>query len=155
MELTFTSAQNSPTDFFNVLPEDWRLLIAPYWDTYAPTSTIYVLKCDTEVVAGGILFGSVSPDMTPFEKEHGHIYFALGYLYIGFLWVVPKWRGAHLGSTWLQELKKEHKHQAFWLTIEEESLKEFYIKNGFQCIAENKLQGNSEWLLIYHSVNGD
>jgi GNAT superfamily N-acetyltransferase len=149
MQLTFRSAQERPEDFFNILQEDWRVLIAPYWEVYKPTSTIYVLEVDQEVVAGGIVFGTASPDMTDFEKENGKIYFALGYLYIGFLWVIPEYRGAKLGSQWLSLLKKQKKNQSFWLTIEEEHLKAFYKKNDFMCVAENTQEGHEEWLMVY------
>lgn len=149
MKVVFRSAQECPHDFFGILPEDWRLLIVPYWGVYKATSIIYVLERDNEVIAGGIVFTSASPDMTDFEKENAKIYFALGYLYIGFLWVSPAHRGERLGSTWLGRLKKQNKNQSFWLTIEEDGLKGFYEKNGFKCVAENSMEGGAEWLLVY------
>lgn len=149
METTLRPLQGIPNEFFDILPEDWRCLIAPYWERYSPTSTIYILEKEKEVLAGGIVFGSSSPDMTTFEKAHGKVYFKLGYLYIGFLWVVPEHRGKALGSEWLSLLKKRNKKQSYWLTIEEERLKTFYKKNGFECVAESVLTSNKEWLLIY------
>ena len=150
MQVSLRSAQDSPNDFFNILPEDWRCLIAPYWDGYKATSTIYVLENAKEIVGGGIVFASASPDMTHFEKAHGKVYFDLGYLYIGFLWVAPEYRGKELGSKWLSLLIEQNKNQSYWLTIEEENLKAFYEKNGFECVAESD-STTKEWLLIYKS----
>ena len=150
MHVSLRSAQNTPNDFFSILPEDWRCLIAPYWEGYKANSTIYVLENHKEIVGGGIVFASASPDMTHFEKTQGKVYFDLGYLYIGFLWVIPEYRGRELGSKWLSLLKEQNKNQSYWLTIEEENLKAFYKKNGFECVAESD-STTKEWLLVYKS----
>lgn len=149
MQVNLRSAQHNPNDFFAILPEDWRCLIAPYWDKYKATSTIYVLENNDEILGGGIVFASSSPDMTNFEKTHGKVYFDLDYVYIGFLWVVPEYRGKELGSKWLSLLKQQNKNQSYWLTIEDEKLKDFYKRNGFECVAESDSTTTKEWLLIY------
>lgn len=151
MQVNLRSAQDTPNDFFTILPEDWRCLIAPYWEGYKATSTIYVMENHKEVIAGGIVFASSSPDMTHFEKTHGKVYFDLGYLYIGFLWVAPEYRGKEMGSKWLSLLKEQNKNRSYWLTIEEENLKAFYKKNGFECVAESDSTTAKEWLMVYKS----
>ena len=68
MNIQFSNATDSPEQFFNMLPEDWQVLIVPYWKSYKDVAKIYVLKENEEVVAGGLVFSKSLPDMSDFER---------------------------------------------------------------------------------------
>ncbi|MBC8769902.1 GNAT family N-acetyltransferase [Arenibacter sp. BSSL-BM3] len=136
-------------DFFKILPKDWQDIIVPIWEDYKRGARIYVFKNDGELAAGGIVFNGAPPNMTVFEIEEGQKYVELGFQYIGFLFVDPKYRNQALGSKWLMALKVKFPNQSYWLTIEEEGLRSFYEKNGFKCVTESKDPNNPEWILIY------
>lgn len=138
----------NPEQFFNMLPEDWQVLIVPYWESYKDSAKIYVLKENEEVVAGGLVFSKSLPDMSNFERSLQHL-FEEGYLYIGFIWVPLEKRNRNLASQWLTLLKSQNPTQKYWLTIEEEWLKHFYEKNGFKLIKESNDADNKEWLYVY------
>ena len=148
MYLKFTNATESPEQFFNMLPEDWQVLIVPYWESYKDVAKIYVLKENEEVVAGGLVFSKSLPDMSDFERAQQH-FFKEGYLYIGFIWVPLDKRNKNLASQWLTLLKNLDPTQKYWLTIEEEWLKHFYEKNGFVLIEESDDAADKEWLYVY------
>lgn len=137
------------TDFFKILPQDWQEIIKVIWDKVKVTSTIYAIVEKNSIIVGGIIFTDKLPEMTKFELEQGQPYFDLGYDYIGFLWVDEKRRNEQLGSKWLSLLKKNNIQQGFWLTVEEENLKNFYEKNGFTTIAQSEEIENMEWLCVY------
>ncbi len=134
--------------FFNLLPEDWNNEISITWNTYSKNATIYVLEGKDKIMAGGIVFSICPPDMlyNPLEAKK---WFDQGYLYIGFIWVVEEFRNKKVGSKWIKSLINKFPQQKFWLTIEEESLKFFYIKNGFSLVKTLQNDNNKEWLLIY------
>lgn len=148
MNIQFNNATESPEQFFNLLPEDWRILIEPYWESYKDSAKIYVLKENEEVVAGGLVFSKSLPDMSDFEKSLQYL-FTEGYLYLGFIWVPEHQRNRQLASQWLTLLKSQNPDQKYWLTIEEEWLKHFYEKNGFKLIKESNDADNKEWLYAY------
>ncbi|MFA5296954.1 MAG: hypothetical protein WC389_01960 [Lutibacter sp.] len=148
MDIQFSNATNSPEQFFNILPEDWKSLIVPYWDNYKDVAKIYILKDDDEVVAGGLVFSKSLPDMSDFERSLQYL-FSQGYLYIGFIWVPEHKRNKQLASQWLTLLKNQDPKQKYWLTIEEEWLKYFYEKNGFKLIEESNDADDMEWLYTY------
>lgn len=147
MNLQFSNTTDNPEQFFNILPEDWKVLIEPYWEDYKDFAKIYILKEADEVVAGGLVFSKSLPDMSDFERSLQHL-FKEGYLYIGFIWVPVHKRNLQLASQWLTLLKKQNPAQKYWLTIEEEWLKHFYEKNGFVLIKESSDDDNKEWLYI-------
>ena len=142
------NATESPEQFFNMLPDDWKPYIVPYWENYKDVAKIYVLKEDEEVVAGGLVFSKSLPDMSDFERSLQHL-FKEGYLYIGFIWVPLDKRNRNLASQWLTLLKNQDPKQKYWLTIEEEWLKHFYEKNGFKLIKESDDTDNKEWLYLF------
>jgi hypothetical protein len=148
MDIQFSNTTDNPEQFFNILPEDWRVLIAPYWEDYKNSAKIYVLKENEEVVAGGLVFSKSLPDMSDFEKSVQYL-FSEGYFYIGFIWVPTHLRNRQLASQWLTLLKKQDPTQKYWLTIEEEWLKHFYEKNGFDLIEESNDAANKEWLYTW------
>ncbi|MCK0148109.1 GNAT family N-acetyltransferase [Arenibacter sp. F26102] len=137
-------------EFFKILPKDWQDMIVPIWEDYKRSAIIYVFKNDEELGAGGIVFSGAPPNMTVFEIEQGQKYVDLGFHYIGFLFVDPKYRNQALGSKWLMALKEEFPNQSYWLTIEEEGLRSFYEKNGFKCVSESSDLNNREWILIFN-----
>ncbi len=148
MDIQFSNATESPEQFFNMLPDDWQILIVPYWESYKDDAKIYVLKENEEVVAGGLVFSRSLPDMSDFEKSLQYL-FSEGYLYLGFIWVPLDKRNRQLASQWLTLLKNQDPNQKYWLTIEEPWLKHFYEKNGFKLIKESDDAGDKEWLYVY------
>ncbi len=148
MNIQFSNTTDNPEQFFNILPEDWQVLIVPYWESYKDAAKIYVLKENKEVVAGGLVFSKSLPDMSDFERSVQYL-FSEGYLYIGFIWVPLHKRNRNLASQWLTLLKNQDPTQKYWLTIEEAWLKHFYEKNGFVLVEESTDAENKEWLFTY------
>lgn len=148
MELVFKQHQENPQWFFQLLPKSWQKGIVPYWDTYIGKAEIYTIEEDGTIVAGGVVFKDFSEDLKYF-KEEAKYWLGLGYYYLGYIWVVKSKRGQNLGSKWLVELLKQHPNTNFWLTIEEEKLKSFYLKNGFRLIKKLQKGKTTEWLLVY------
>jgi len=134
--------------FFSLLPEDWRSEISENWNSFADKASIYLLRDQGQIKAGGIVFSICPPDMY-YDKKEAQKWFDSGYLYIGFLWVPEEFRGNNLGSAWIQALKEAFPTQKFWLSIEEEKLRYFYVKNGFQLVKSLQNGPNKEWLLTY------
>ena len=146
MEYSFKQSFNQ--DFFHLLPTDWKNSILPFWDNYVDNSSIYLLYDSDKIIAGGIVFHTCSPDMMYNELE-AKKWFDNDYLYLGFIWVIEEYRNKKTGSKWLQALSKKFPSQKFWLTIDEENLAFFYIKNGFKLIKSLKNSDDTEWLLTY------
>ena len=136
-------------DFFKILPPDWQDAIVYIWEDYKRDAHIYVLLDEGEIVAGGIVFKGTPPNRTDFEIEAGEEYIKKGYHYIGFLYVISHRRKENLGSKWLEALKGRFPEQAYWLTIEEEGLKKFYVRNGFECVATSTDPDLPEWLFVF------
>ncbi|WP_169720735.1 GNAT family N-acetyltransferase [Arenibacter certesii] len=150
--MEFLDITDNYLKFFDILPEDWQEVIGPIWLEYSKTASIYALMDGGVIVAGGILFRSSPPNRTNFEIEKGALYVSKGYHYIGFLFVHPEHRNKALGSRWLKILKTEFPNQGFWLTIEEDALKTFYLKNEFVCVSESTDTENPEWMFVYEPV---
>ena len=148
MNIEFSNVTDTPEAFFNMLPDDWKVHIVPYWDNYKDSAKIYILKEGHEVVAGGLVLSKSLPDMSDFEHSLQHL-FSEGYLYIGFIWVPEHNRNRQLASRWLTLLKNHDPNQKYWLTIEEQPLKYFYEKNGFNLIKESNDADDKEWLFTY------
>lgn len=142
------NATNNPEQFFNMLPDNWKPYIVPYWEDYKDSAKIYVLKENEETVAGGLVFSKSLPDMSDFERAQQHL-FSEGYLYLGFIWVPLEKRNRQLASQWLTLLKNQDPTQKYWLTIEEEWLKHFYEKNGFVLVEESNDEDDKEWLYVF------
>ena len=151
MAFQFEKLKSNPNQFFDILPEDWQDEIIPFWDDYKNTASIYVIKEDSHVIAGGILFSTCSPDILYFKKE-AQTWFKNGFLYIGFLWVAEDKRNNNLGSFWLDELKRQLPNQKLWLLIEEERLHSFYLKNDFKLDKTIKNNDHLEWLYTFSSL---
>lgn len=147
--MEFEVLKDNSQFFFKILPHDWREAIEPIWEGYRKEANIYVLRDGQEIVAGGIVFNGTPPNRTDFEIEIGENYIEKGYPYIAFLYVVSHRRNEALGSRWIQALKNQFPDQAYWLTIEEEGLKQFYTKNGFECVAASKDGDLPEWLFVF------
>lgn len=146
MELIFKEI--SAETFFPILSESWQENIVPYWDQYKGNANIYGLFDGANLMAGGIVFSTCSPDMF-YNPEEARNWLDKGYLYIGFLWVPEAYRGKKLGSEWLYLLIQRFPEQKFWLTVEEEDLIQFYKKNRFKLIKSLKNGEDTDWLLVY------
>ncbi len=155
MEHRFIESTNSPDLFFNALPEDWQEGIVPFWQDYKHTAKIYVLESAGEVLGGGIVFSTVSPDTQPSYYEEAQRWFDQGYLYIGFLWFSEQHRGKQLGSKWLHHLYDLLPDQNFWLAIDDFKLSAFYQRNGFQLIHKLELEESNEWILSMECAPGE
>jgi ribosomal protein S18 acetylase RimI-like enzyme len=146
MELIF---KEIPADkFFPLLPDSWLENIVPYWEQYKLNTKIYGLFDGVNILAGGIVFSTCSPDMQ-YNPEEALNWLDKGYLYIGFLWVPEAYRGKKLGSEWLHLLMQRFPEQKFWLTVEEEDLIQFYKKNRFKLIKSLKNDHDTDWLMVY------
>ncbi|MDX1328884.1 MAG: hypothetical protein R3299_14365 [Arenibacter sp.] len=148
--MEFQEIRSNYQDFFNMLPMDWQEIISPLWKFYADTANIYALLDNNMIVAGGIVFKTTPPNRTDFEILIGDRYSSKGYHYIGFLYVDLDRRNEALGSRWLSALKIQFPTQGYWLTIEEEALKHFYIKNGFEVVQQSEDVDSPEWILVYN-----
>ena len=136
--------------FFDILPKDWQDAIVPYWDDYKSTAKIFVFFEGTEIVAGGILFYTMPPDLI-WNIKNLQPWFDKGYAYIGFLFVAEHKRHQKLGSLWIENLKSLMPNQKFWLVIEEESLGKFYEKHHFVKMQELQTPNDPEWLYVYQN----
>ncbi len=147
MEQRFKETTDKPERFFDILPADWQESIVPYWTDYAHTARIFVMESATEVVGGGIVFSTVSPDCQPAFRKEAQEWFDAGYLYIGFLWISEVHRDKQLGTKWLQQLYNKLPDQNFWLSIDELRLSAFYNRNGFELIKKVELDYYPEWVM--------
>jgi diamine N-acetyltransferase len=147
MDCQFNDTTAQPERFFDILPADWQEEIVPFWPAYRQTARIYTLETEPEILGGGIVFASVSPDTKWYEQE-AQSWFDKKYLYIGFLWIAEKHRGKSLGSKWLSELRKLFPRQKFWLSIEEAGLMDFYKKNGFRIVKRIHRDEGEEWIMV-------
>jgi GNAT superfamily N-acetyltransferase len=134
--------------FFNILPEDWQVNIMPYWNDYISNAKIYVFLEDDKVIAGGIVFSTIPPDLKSHNTEL-QTWFDKGYLYIGFLWVAEHKRNQKLGSLWIEKIKDLMPKQKFWLVIEEEDLGKFYEKHHFVKAQTLQTPNGQEWLYVF------
>lgn len=150
MNFQFNQLQTDSSKFFDILPKDWQDEIVPFWTHYEDSSNIFVIEENDSIIGGGIIFSTTPPDVI-YYKEEAQLWFENGYLYIGFLWVAEDKRNNNLGSFWLDELKKRHPDQKFWLLIEDERLHRFYQRNGFKLIKTIINDEHSEWLYSFKS----
>ena len=139
------------SEFFKILPEDWQEGIVPFWETYKVSTNCYVLSENNQIIAGGLVFSMCPPDMLYTEVE-ANTWFEKGYLYLGFIYVLEEKRGLNLGSMWLNELKKMHPEQNYWLTIEDLKLDGFYVKNDFKRVKSLYNNGVEEGLYVYQNI---
>ncbi|TPV31484.1 GNAT family N-acetyltransferase [Paucihalobacter ruber] len=134
--------------FFNILPIEWQDNIVPFWNDYKSSSKVIVFYDGDDVIAGGILFSAMPPDLKLHSTEL-QTWFDKGYLYIGFLWVAEHKRNQKMGSLWIEKIKDLMPKQKFWLVIEEEDLGKFYEKHHF--IKEQTIvnEDTIEWVYAF------
>lgn len=142
----FRDTTAEPDRFFQFLPEDWRVEIEPHWPNYAETASIFILETENEILGGGIVFRTVSPD-TELYREYAQQQFDKGYWYLAFIWISPDHRGQQLGTEWLRRVHAHYPNQKFWLTIEDYNLVHFYEKSGYTLIQELDLGDWREWVM--------
>jgi diamine N-acetyltransferase len=145
-DLKFAGLNNNPDLFFNILPDDWRESIQPVWKNYISTSEIMVVILNKEIIAGGIIFSSVSPDILN-NKNIAEQWLNRGYKYLAYLFVNTKYQKLGIGTFWLKEVFKKFPSQKFFLTIEDFILIDFYQSNNFKLISEIETQEGKNWLL--------
>ena len=141
---------SQPSVFFDFLPDDWRVEIELFWPEYAGNSHIFALAESQHVIAGGIVFSTVSPDTRGYEKI-AREWFNRGYRYMGFIYVDEKRRKEGLGSLWVNRVRILHPDWKFWLAIDEFGLSYFYKKLGFEIIQEVQNGDQPEWILVEQS----
>jgi GNAT superfamily N-acetyltransferase len=141
---------NCANEFFRILPADWQSEIVPVWNNYSANTLIYTLESGTNVLGGGMIFSTVSPDSQAY-KDEAEYWYNKDYLYLAFIWISENERGKKLGSKWLQEICKNLPKQKFWLVIEDFGLLKFYQKNGFHLVKTLKLESGNEWLLVNYN----
>ncbi len=151
MNLEFKWLQDSANLFFDILPKDWQDEIVPFWTRYEASANIYIIKENNRIIGGGIVFATTPPDVIYFQEE-AREWFDNEYLYIGFLWIAEDRRDNNLGSYWLDELKKKHPNQKYWLLIEEERLHRFYQRNGFLLNKTIIRDQHTEWLYSFTPI---
>lgn len=138
----------TPHLFFDILTTEWKSGIVPFWKEYANNATIYGLIENKRVIAGAILFSTVSPDTKGYSKIAQH-WLDKDYLYLAFVFVAENRRSEGLGSLLINKIKEQLPTQKFWLAIEDHGLLNFYNLLGFQFA--QKVQNNDveEWIMTY------
>jgi hypothetical protein len=150
VEHSFKECSQNPERFFSSLPADWQEGIIPFWNAYQHSARVFILESSTELLGGGIVFSTPSPDTHPHFQQQAQRWFDEGYLYVGFLWISEQHRDKQLGSAWLQSLFRLFPQQKFWLSIEEFRLASFYLRNGFSLVQHVSLGESEEWVLAMH-----
>ncbi|UZR96374.1 GNAT family N-acetyltransferase [Chondrinema litorale] len=150
-EVIFTRLEGSPKLFFDILPDEWSIDIAPVWSHYEKNSSIYVVKYNEKIIGGGILFSTLSPDTKYYDApalSKLKTWFDDGYGYIAYFYISDQYRGKGIGIKWLNELIALNASKGLFLTIEDDSLIGFYKKAGFNLQDEINFEDNTEWLLV-------
>ncbi|WP_318309258.1 GNAT family N-acetyltransferase [Flagellimonas crocea] len=148
----FLKWEKPPDQFLAAMPEEWQWDFYIYLENTVDHMELFAITEQDHILGGGMVFKGLPPEMKIFEKEV-ETFVERGYLYIGFLFVVPKYRGQHIGSTWLESMKALYSDKGFWLTVEEPSLIEFYEKNGFKWTGTLVQGKRSEELLTLEPSN--
>ena len=115
--------------FTSLLPLDWRDELRLQGPKNQGVQSVFTLNKNGAIVAGGIVFNQMALNPTTLEFLHGRDLFAAGHLYLGFVWVVPSHRSLGFGAQLLNHIAKVC--PKLWLTIEDLSLKSFYIPLGY------------------------
>ena len=150
-QVEFYKLEDRPERFFEILPLDWSAEIQPVWYQYQDSSYIYVLGYDDQMIGGGILFSEPSPDIDYYNAAQRFKVVSLlekGYGYVGYFFILDKFRSRGLGMKWLDELIRMNPSKGLCLTIDDDSLKGFYAKAGFKLNEEIDFQDHKEWLLV-------
>lgn len=139
-----------PTLFFDILPADWQEEIVSHWEDYRYSARVFTLEKKDEILGGGILFSTVSPDTRSYREE-AQYWLDRGYLYIGFLWIAEPQRGRGLGSRWLEWVQEILPDSKYWLTIDDYELAPFYERHGFRVVQKIDVGAWEEWILVKNS----
>jgi len=139
-----------PKQFFEILPDDWKLELESNWEEFRPAVKIYGIKQGEELIGGGLVFSAHTSETDNYPPI-AEYYFDNGYLYIGYLWVAEKFRGRSLGDFWLKSIYEMFPKNPFWLSIEDAGLAKFYLKNGFILEREVIFSGGKDWIYVRKS----
>lgn len=143
---------SKPQQFFDILPNDWKENIVPFWESIKSTTQLFVLVENNIVLAGGLVFSKCPPDMMYYEQK-AKDWFNKGYLYLGFIFVDETQRHRRLGSLWLDKIKEQFPKNGLWLSIEDENLHKFYVKNGFKRVATLNNGESKEGIYVFEILN--
>jgi diamine N-acetyltransferase len=149
--LEFVDISTNPDAFFQFITKEWADSIAPIWDAYKNDANIFALMQNTNILAGGIVFKNISPDVAHYSKDLINLlsnFFSNNYLYIAYLYVSESERGKGLGVLWLNHVFNYFPNVHFMLTVEDENLLPFYKKIGFIVYKIIAFENHNEWLLI-------
>ena len=122
----------SPSEFFNILPQDWRDDLLPQWQDLEGTSDVFVVKYRADVISGGIVFHQMLPQLSAVEFQASMLFKNVPY--IGYIYTQPEYRSLGAASFWFHALFNRRKNQSYWLSIEDLRLSFFYQKFGFHCM---------------------
>ncbi len=135
----------SPSEFFNILPQDWRDDLLPQWQDLEGTSDVFVVKYRADVISGGIVFHQMLPQLSAVEFQASMLFKNVPY--IGYIYTQPEYRSLGAASFWFHALFNRRKNQSYWLSIEDLRLSFFYQKFGFS-LYEFKEQSIDEYIMI-------
>lgn len=133
--------------FFDLLPSEWQESINPFWEQVKETAIVYTLEDENDILAGGIVFSQMTPEMEAY-KDEANYWFSQKYAYIGYVWVPLEKRNNNYGSLWLKHLLSLDEQQQFWLTTEDQKLRYFYEKTGFSYVKTLRYDGVQEDLFV-------
>lgn len=144
--MTFKPLEQT-TLFFDLLPSDWQESINPFWEQVKEAAIVYTLEDQNEILAGGIVFSQMTPEMEAYNDEAKY-WFSKKYAYIGYVWVPLEKRNKNYGSLWLKHLLSLNDQQHYWLTTEDQKLRYFYEKTGFNYVKTLRYDGVEEDLFV-------
>ncbi|MBT30055.1 MAG: hypothetical protein CMO01_10385 [Thalassobius sp.] len=148
----FTKLESNSNLFFDILPDEWSNDIVPVWSQYEKSSSIYVVKLKGKIIGGGILFNTPAPDTKHYNAlaiSKLNTWFDKGYKYIAYFLIQDQYRGMGIGLKWLMEIIALQLNQGLFLTVDEQSLINFYEKVGFKLQEEIRLKDCKEWVLVW------
>jgi GNAT superfamily N-acetyltransferase len=140
-------SNDSADRFFEMLPLDWQEGIVPYWEKYKNETNVFCwIDSSKKVIGGGLIFDELSPDM---EMHRSKLckYLTSDSKYLGFIWIDENYRSMGLGKKWLENVIEYYPQYHLWLSIEEESLKNFYQKLGFEVTDHLLSKDSEEWMM--------
>jgi GNAT superfamily N-acetyltransferase len=119
-------------DFCALVAQEWQEDIAALEQKFS--FEIYLGIEKREVFAGLAVFTMAAPETEKYAEIAAEL-FSQKMAYLGYLVVVPKYRGCGIGAQFLERFLGKFPQQSFWLAIEDPKLAQFYQRHGFQLFA--------------------